>query len=71
MDGFLMTLDQALEFYKRCEELKADTKEKRLDVLIQMSKEHRAFPQTAEQLKKRIEGKNVLRVKYTPGENNA
>lgn len=61
--GFLMTVDQALEFYKRCEERKAVSYEERMLILEEMQKERRVFPQTEEQLAKRMKGKRVLKVK--------
>lgn len=62
IDGYLTTVDQAEEFFRRCMENKAETLEERLEILRQMEIEHRVFPQTEEQIKKRIKGKKVLRV---------
>ena len=62
MTGYLLTLDQALEFYTRCHKAKAETEVERLAIMEQMLKERRAFFQTEEQLKQRFKGKKVLRI---------
>ncbi len=63
MANFLLTVDQAIEFYKRCAEAKAETLEERLVIMKQMTEERRAFIQTTEQLEKRLKGKKVLQIK--------
>lgn len=63
MEGYLTTVDQAEEFFRRCGEKKAETLEERLEILRQMGIEHRVFHQTEEQIKKRIKGKKVALVK--------
>lgn len=63
MSAFLMTLAQAEEFYRRCMEEKAETLEQRLEVMKKMIEERRAFPQTEEQVNKRLQGKKVLYVR--------
>ena len=63
MNGFLTTLEQAEEFFNRCLKKEAITLEERLAILKEMQKERRVFEQTEEQLKKRMEGKNVLKIK--------
>lgn len=64
--GFLTTLEQAEEFFKRCLDKEAVTLPERLAILEQMQKERRVFAQSEKQLEARLNGKNVLRVKHTP-----
>lgn len=63
MEGYLTTLDQAEEFFRRCSELKEDTLENRMAILKAMALERRAFHQSEEQIKKRVKNKKVLVVK--------
>lgn len=63
MNGFITTLEQAEEFFRRCQEQQANTIEKRLEILNQMAKERLVFHQTEEQLNKRMNKKKVLVIK--------
>lgn len=65
-----MTVDTALEFYKRCNEQNADTEEKRMDILTALAREGRmesviatgrSKDQVVEDLKKNYG--NILHVK--------
>ncbi len=66
MNGYLLTLDQTEEFFKRCIEQNAHTFQERLAIMKEMAKERRAFFQTAEQLTKRMKGKRVLKITNGP-----
>lgn len=61
--NFLTTVDQAFEFYKRCQEQGAETLEERIKIAEQMARERLVFKQTDAQLLKRLKGKKVLEVK--------
>lgn len=65
-DFFLTTAAQAYEFYERCEKANANTEEERLKIMADMVRERKMFKQTPEQVKKRIQGKKVLRVRRKP-----
>lgn len=66
--GFLMTVAQLEEFYKRCEKNGATTLEEKTKVLEQMAYERAVFFQSSEQIEKRFAGKKVLRIKNKKGE---
>lgn len=63
MSQYLTTLGQAEEFFKRCVERKAESREARLEILAEMAKERRMFAIDEKQLAKRLEGKKVLHIK--------
>jgi hypothetical protein len=60
---FLTTAKEAEEFFRRCIEQKAETEEARMKIIAEMVKERRMFPQTKEQVLKRMTGKRVLHVR--------
>lgn len=62
-DGFITTAEFAEEFFRRCIEKEAVTMEERLKIMNDMKAERKVFPQTKEQIAKRVNGKNVLVVK--------
>lgn len=65
-EGFLMLPAQAEEFFNRVSKLKDDNLQNRLKLLEDMVKERLIFKQNKEQIKKRLNGKKVIRVKHEP-----
>jgi hypothetical protein len=64
--NFLLTLDTAEEFWGRCLKRNACTYEERIVIMEEMMAERKAFKQTDEQIRKRLTGKKVLRIKCKP-----
>jgi hypothetical protein len=63
MKGFMMNLDVAEQFFKRCAEAKAETKAERLAIMAQLIHEENVKILDEKGLKKTLAGKKVLRVK--------
>lgn len=59
--GFQLTLDLLEEFYRRCIETGAETKEAKIKIL----KELKAVGLNETDLKRRIKGKKVLTIKHS------
>lgn len=60
--SYLTTLDQAEEFFKRCMERNADSREARMKILEEMATERRVFALSEEALHKRLNGRRILKV---------
>ncbi len=69
MNGFLLTVAQAEEFFNRCKTRNANTLAEKLAVMNELVKERQAFFQTEEQIDKRLKGKKVLKVKIKRPDN--
>lgn len=63
MKGFQMSLDDAMEFYRRCHEMGLVSEESRLALMSQMIHEKDIKVLTKERLSAILKGKKVLRIK--------
>jgi len=63
MEGFLLNLATLEEFYKRCAEKKAITREEREAVLKEMAKELLTLKLNDKDIKNQMRGKKVLHIK--------
>jgi hypothetical protein len=62
MEGYLINLETMEEYFNRCEERKAVTREEREAILVELVKELRAIKLNDKDMKNQLRGKRVLKI---------
>jgi hypothetical protein len=65
--GYRMTLDDTIEFYQRCIDRKATTRDAKMAILKELQTELRAIALNEKDLENQLRNKKVLKIK---GEEN-